>query len=533
MSPKPHLGSDALPGSTILDRVSNWRGLPMNLPEARSPLPEAKRSTPPGNKLGRCLEPGDTVGEYVIVRLIGEGGFGTVYEATHPVIGKRAAVKLLHAQYSADEQFTSRFVAEARAVNQIHHKNIVDIFSFGDLPDGRHYYVMELLEGAPLDAYLEQRERLPVEEALPILSAIAKALAAAHEAGLAHRDLKPENVFLELDREGFVHPKLLDFGMAKLLDSGIAANHKTRSQSPIGSPLYMSPEQCRGVPVDARTDVYAFGCLAYRMLSGVVPFDSSTALEVMMAHVSSQPVPPSHNTKKLLAAFDEPVLRMLEKKPEARPQTVIAAYESLLTCATNAGIVVDDTALPATNTLRELLATRALPGVDEPPPYRSTSERSPRARNRLLPSVKIGLALAITALIGLGIAYYLQQTPEALSPTNTPPAPSVSADTATHPTVATSSTITELKARTVRLTVRCQPAGAEVYLGEQRLGTTPGPFELAATAEDAHLEVRAKGHASARLAVRPERDQELTVTLTPKRGPMKRKATPGDLEDPY
>jgi serine/threonine-protein kinase len=502
------------------------------LPEAQSRLPQAQRGTPPTAQRGRCLEPGDTVGEYVIVRLIGEGGFGTVYEATHPVIGKRAAVKLLHAQYSADEQFTSRFVAEARAVNQIHHKNIVDIFSFGDLPDGRHYYVMELLEGAPLDAYLDLRGRLPVEEALPILGAIAKALEAAHTAGLAHRDLKPENVFLELDREGVVHPKLLDFGMAKLLDSGIGATHKTRSQAPIGSPLYMSPEQCRGTPVDARTDVYAFGCVAYRMLSGEVPFDSSTALEVMMAHVSTQPVPPSHHTSKLSADYDEPLLRMLEKTPEARPQTAMAAYESLVAVATKHGLLIDDVPHPATATLRELVATRALPGVDEPLTPNPPGAHRPK-RGRLSPSVRIGLALAATSLLGLAGAYYLRRSPASPTSERPAPVPSTQPSMAAIVTAAAPTAMSAPTARTVKLTLRSQPAGAEVFLGDRKLGNTPGPFELVATTDDVTLELRAKGYASAKVAVRLERDQELSVTLAAKRAPVKGPKTPGDLEDPY
>ncbi|MGC4067733.1 MAG: serine/threonine-protein kinase [Polyangiaceae bacterium] len=313
--------------------MSNRRGSREQLPDEVS----SNGNEPDRGESNGDLVPGDVVGEYVVIRRLGEGGFGTVYEAMHPVIGKRAAVKVLHATYSADESMTSRFVAEARAVNQIRHKNIVDIFSFGDLSDGRHYYVMELLEGVPLDAYLEKRGRLPVEEALPILHAIAKALSAAHEAGIAHRDLKPENVILELDSDGFVHPKLLDFGMAKLLKSGAMQIHKTRSGAPIGSPRYMSPEQCRGVEVDSRTDVYAFGCMAYRMLAGVTPFDASTALELMMAHVSSPPSPPSSHTPELSPLFDEPILRMLEKQPDSRPQTLLLAYATLREAATKQG----------------------------------------------------------------------------------------------------------------------------------------------------------------------------------------------------
>jgi serine/threonine protein kinase len=133
----------------------------------------------------RPLETGDVVGEYVIQAPLGKGGFGTVYRATHPVIGKQVAIKVLARRYSSDEEMVSRFVAEARAVNQIRHRNIIDIFSFGQLPDGRHYYVMEFLDGAPLDRHLNDHGSLPLDKALPILRAIARALDAAHAKGIA------------------------------------------------------------------------------------------------------------------------------------------------------------------------------------------------------------------------------------------------------------------------------------------------------------------------------------------------------------
>ena len=150
------------------------------------------------------LSAGTEVGEYRIERVLGKGGFGVVYAAVQPVIGKQVAIKLLARKYSADQDIVSRFVAEARAVNQIRHRNIIDIFSFGQLPDGRHYYVMEYLDGEPLDTHLRTYGAMPLEEAIPILRAIARALDAAHGKGIAHRDLKPENIFLANDPDGGV-----------------------------------------------------------------------------------------------------------------------------------------------------------------------------------------------------------------------------------------------------------------------------------------------------------------------------------------
>src|SRR5688572_22013295 len=153
--------------------------------------------------------PGQQVGEYVIETKLGEGGFGTVFKAGHPLIGKLVAIKVLNRQYSAQPEMVSRFVAEARAVNQIRDRYIIDIFGFGQLEDGRHYYVMEFLDGLPLADYVDQQGRLALADALPILRSIARALDAAHGKGIAHRDLKPENIFLATESDGTLYPKLL------------------------------------------------------------------------------------------------------------------------------------------------------------------------------------------------------------------------------------------------------------------------------------------------------------------------------------
>src|SRR5262245_49590976 len=162
------------------------------------------------------LQPGTQVGEYAIEEKLGEGGFGKVYRAVHPVIGKAAAVKVLHSHRSSNPQMVARFISEARAVNQIGHPNIIDIFAFGKLDDDRRYYVMELLSGMPLERYLRVTGAIPPQAALPLLRDVARALAAAHAAGIVHRDLKPDNIFVVTHKDGGFSLKLLDFGIAKL-----------------------------------------------------------------------------------------------------------------------------------------------------------------------------------------------------------------------------------------------------------------------------------------------------------------------------
>ncbi|MBK8259229.1 MAG: serine/threonine protein kinase [Polyangiaceae bacterium] len=288
------------------------------------PLPSA-----PSGVLDTDLPEGSKAGEYQILGKLGEGGFGAVYRAVHPLIGKAAAVKVLNHHFSADPQMVSRFMAEARAVNQIRHRNIIDIFSFGQLPDGRHYFVMEYLDGKSLDKVLSERGRLSPDEALPILKGVTRALTAAHAGGIAHRDLKPENILLARDDEGQLFPKLIDFGIAKLLGDSSEPGHKTETGTPMGTSYYMSPEQCRGKRVDHRTDIYACGVLVHVMLTGKRPFDGESVMDILLKQITDPPPRMSEVCPDLPSSLDEPVLQMLAKDPEKRPQTASAAYELL------------------------------------------------------------------------------------------------------------------------------------------------------------------------------------------------------------
>jgi eukaryotic-like serine/threonine-protein kinase len=273
------------------------------------------------------LEPGLVVGEYRIESQLGRGAFGTVYKASHPLIGKLVAIKVLARKYSVDPEMIERFVAEARAVNQIRHRNIIDIFSFGTLDDGRAYYVMELLEGEPLDHLLAREGHLALEIAVPILRGIGRALDAAHAKGIAHRDLKPDNVFLA-NNDGEPFPKLLDFGIAKLLTDETSRT-KTRTGMAIGTPYYMSPEQARGKNVDHRTDYYAFGVVAYQLLTGVVPIDDADYMAILMRQITDEPVPPSQRVAELPVEVDHTIAWLMRKDPAERPPSLGEAVRAL------------------------------------------------------------------------------------------------------------------------------------------------------------------------------------------------------------
>jgi serine/threonine-protein kinase len=213
---------------------------------------------------------GTEVGGYKIERELGRGGMGVVYAATHPMIGKRAAIKVLKPTLSDNPATVERFLQEARSVNQIGHPGIVDIFAFGSLPDGRRYLVMDLLEGESLRRRVK-RGPLHVSEAVLVIDEIASALIAAHGKGFIHRDLKPDNVFL-VALPGRTDVKLLDFGLAKLKPGAGQRAYRTATGAQLGTPDYMSPEQLRGSgDVDERSDTYSLGITAFEILTGERP----------------------------------------------------------------------------------------------------------------------------------------------------------------------------------------------------------------------------------------------------------------------
>jgi eukaryotic-like serine/threonine-protein kinase len=296
------------------------------------------------------LPAGSAVGEYVIEQKLGEGGMGAVYGARHPVIGKRAAVKVLKRERSASVEGVARFVREAQAVNTIGHPNIVDVFGFGALPDGRSFFVMEWLEGESLRDRLVRP--LPLGESLEVLESIAIALQAAHEAGVIHRDLKPDNVFLARVK-GAPTPrvKLLDFGLAKLQgESRDARIDQTRSGVVMGTPLYLSPEQAKGsTKLDAATDVYSLGAMAYELGSGTVPFTADSAVEIMAKHISEPPPSLHERAPNLPAGFVQLVEQMLEKDPRARPAIadVVTRLAAMRADPDNAHVIVNPRAAAA------------------------------------------------------------------------------------------------------------------------------------------------------------------------------------------
>ncbi len=267
--------------------------------------PVVTGSGKPDSLLGKKLQ------EYVIEERIGVGGMGVVYRAVQPMIGKHVAIKVLKPEIVADARDMDRLLDEARVVNSIKNRGIIDIFGAGTTEDGRHYLIMELLEGESLEQLMMREGKVPPGDAVIILEEVLSALAAAHEAGIVHRDLKPANIFLVREKSGKFYCKLLDFGLARRNQQNV-----TRIA---GTPDYISPEHARGRPAGPPADLYAFGILCYHMLTGQLPFSGNTPMEVMEKHVHHAPPVLHDAAPHLPKALSELVLKLMAKEPGERP----------------------------------------------------------------------------------------------------------------------------------------------------------------------------------------------------------------------
>ncbi|MGH2930648.1 MAG: serine/threonine protein kinase, partial [Solirubrobacteraceae bacterium] len=262
---------------------------------------------------------GTQVGEYVIERLIGEGGMGAVYGARHPVIGKRVAVKVMNRVCSAEPINVERFVQEAKAVNAIGHSNIVDIFAFGRTHDERCYFVMEWLQGESLRARLD-RGAPSGAHVLDILDGVLRALEAAHAAGIVHRDLKPDNIFLLAAKDDQPERvKLLDFGIAKALgDAPELTKDGTKNGTMKGKYAYMAPEQTEGDDVDNRSDIFACGIVLHEVLTGRRLFKGTNDVQTIERVRRCDVPPPSLQNPAVPPALDAIVLKALQRNPDDR-----------------------------------------------------------------------------------------------------------------------------------------------------------------------------------------------------------------------
>jgi tRNA A-37 threonylcarbamoyl transferase component Bud32 len=416
---------------------------------------------------------GQRIGSYRLIRLIGSGATGRVFEVEHLTIGRRAAMKILAPEHAARPGAIRRLFSEAQAISKISHPHIVEVTDLieADGAGGVNAVVMELLEGRSLAQAIAADKRMPPARFLPILAQVADALAAAHAARFVHRDLKPENIYLCAHPGQPDYVKLLDFGLVKTVTE--SHGHATAEGIFVGTPAYASPEQASGKPVDHGTDIYSLGVILYELLCGRLPFEGQNFGEFVVKHLTEEPppTPPEVLRTDLGRALDGVARRCLAKAPEQR-----------FSSATELGAL-----------FARLAAGQSLPLM---------AVLRGHGRRPWLAAAAVGAVLLLGALV--------------LRPPASPPAPTTAA-------AHTPKVVPLLPPRTVVLTFTSDPPGAETrVVGEaQLLGTTPFLLTQPASGAEVHYEMRLPGYLSRRdRVVLSEEPPQQTVG-----GPL-RKASP-------
>ena len=352
------------------------------------------------------LGPGTVLDSYRLDDVLGEGAMGIVYAATHLRLGRRVAIKMLRSEYTDNPQALSRFFAEARAVNKIAHPNIIEVTDFVERPGQDNYYVMELLEGVSLAEHVEAGGILKLSRAAAIMTQVAKALEAVHHAGIVHRDLKPHNIIL-IDKVGqpdFV--KLVDFGLARLVDgSGDISLHDSTGNAVVGTPRYMSPEQASGRAVDYRSDIYTFGAVLYELVTGRPPLVGADFGDLVVKLRTVVPPPPrslDNLPHEIPPSLDRLITECLAKDPADRPERMEKVTERLLAIADEQEWIVYELSVLPTPAHISSPKLQAVPEpIAAPPPV-----ATPRTR-WLWPVVGLIVALAVA-----GAAVFVMTRPQ-------------------------------------------------------------------------------------------------------------------------
>jgi len=476
---------------------------------------------------------GRRIGNYEIKAQIGEGGMGTVYLGEHPLIGKRVAIKVLLEELVAKPDVVSRFFNEAKAVNDIGHLNIVDVVDFGKTTGERGeevvYFIMEFLDGEALSSRI-RRAGLPFKDTLHIIQQCCSALAASHAKGIVHRDLKPENIFLVSRGADKNFVKILDFGIAKLTADGGTSSHKTRTGLVIGTPTYMSPEQCEGKGlIDHRSDVYSLGVVMFELLTGAVPFPGEGFGEVLVAHLTKQPPKPTSVNPNLPPALESIVLHAIEKDRNRRfqnmneflaalenPDAHAAQWKGLPAHAAPGAATVQS--MPAYVAPQKSGRTMALddgaPPASQAGPTRPTTlegaaaevtfppTRVPRNRTPL-----IAVGAAVLALAGVGGWLGLSKKSATAEPAVGAPPPQVETPKVVTPPPAGDE---------VTVQVTSDPLGAKVYRAdksEAETQRTPITFKMHRGDPPFDIQLRAEGYVSQTRTITSDESVKMLVSL--------------------
>jgi serine/threonine protein kinase len=466
----------------------------MELEEDTSSLGE-NTEKPPAPIKQFIVEPGIVVGEYVVEEKIGQGGMGEIWRGSQPLIGKQVAIKFLRGKMASDSDSIERFIREAKAVNSINHKTLIDIFSFGDLPDGRPYFVMEYLQGQNLLSYIAENGPLPWSEILEIFGQLCEGLEATHERGIIHRDLKSENLFLLKEPNKPTVVKVLDFGLAKLMDPDQENAQLTQAGVVFGTPAYMAPEQCKG-HVSHLSDIYSLGIILFETITGRTPFfePGLSATEVMLRHVGDPPSAPSALVEGRVVPkeVDALVLQILSKVPEKRP----------LSCKELGGL------------LQEIIGplvkeNDAEDQVGAKPVFLPESKRwsvtTPKRTSRRF------IAMGAFAILATSFAAYQTMKLTRPSPTSTPTSTQVQVKEVIKTVPA--SALAHPEKITLRL--YSNPEKAQVFLDGKLLGVTSLDIEIPYGQKELELTFVKEGYQKYTEKFVPDSNSKYTVPLQP------------------
>jgi serine/threonine protein kinase len=474
--------------------------------------------------LGKTL-----VGRYLIQKKLGEGGMGAVYLATHNLLEKQVALKVLHGEFARKADLVERFMQEAKAASRIRHENVIDISDFGTTPEGLVFFAMELLHGHDLHEEVARArlagQLLPWQRSKRIFLQICAALTAAHALGIIHRDLKPENIYLVdfLGEPDFV--KLLDFGIAKLTEVPEGDRKLTRTGMLFGTPEYMSPEQARGETVDHRVDVYAMGCILFQLVTGRVPFEAENFMGVLALHLTENPpvIPPEiFDSIGAPRALAEVIDRALAKDRNQRFATIdeLARAVRRVSGDKATGPVVAQPSVPApANTALGRVKTQWTGNLSVPESDASAAPKKsklPLVLGAALLVAGAGLAAAFVATRGGGDTGGSGQASSA--PPGNPVPPVAPAGTPTPPTAlpGTPAGPPSLAFAWAQVRILSVPPGADVkdLTLDKVIGRTPFSFKLKPSRTARQFELHRKGYFDSVLEIMPDREKiEATVKL--------------------
>ncbi len=483
--------------------------------------------------------------KYKLIRLLGEGGMGAVYEAEHILIRRRCAVKFLHPEIARNQDIVRRFIQEAQAAAAIGHKGIIDIYDVGTTQGGATYIVMEYLDGASLAERLEGGKRLAPAAAAEVAVQALGALAFAHKQGIVHRDIKPDNLFLTQQPGLATAVKVLDFGIARMRDPAEPQGRMTATGALLGTPYYMAPEQARGVTdVDHRIDIYAMGVVLYEAVTGRVPFEGQNVAQIMFNVLTTPLVRPRQIDPSIPERLEAVILKAMERDRDVRYQSAEDMIRDLLPlldaeARARAGVALKDSdalRAPAGGTGGSdprKTATPAAAGDDAPIDL-------PRGRPKVAIAAAVaGVAIAAAAAALLVLAPWKESEPrgaaapaaavqdaagvlpppvvEAASPDAPLPSDAVETATAEVGPIAQPAgdpAVAPLPGP-VTIAVKDLPAGAVVLFGGVVMPDVP--FKAAPGATPIELEIRVPGYEPYKAAVTPDRDTEVTPAFEPLR----------------